>query len=63
MYHLIGDKMREYEVTIEYLEPRVAKVLVNADGDIEAEDLALEKFEDDFPDSEQIEIKEVKEVY
>ena len=54
--------MKEHEVTISYNEPRIAKVEIMADDDMEAEDLAVKEFEQTHPEAVDYEVEEVKEI-
>jgi len=54
--------MREHEVTISYNEPRIARVEVLADDDMEAEDMAVREFEQSHPEAIDVEVEDVKEI-
>lgn len=54
--------MREYEVSLKYNEPRIAKVEVVADDEVHAEDVAIREFEENHPEAIDVEIEEVEEV-
>ena len=53
--------MREYEVKIKYVEPRIADVQIWAEDDIHAEDVAMKEFEENHPEAIDPEIEEVNE--
>lgn len=58
--------MHTYEATIQYNEPRTATITVEAPNSmslVEAEDLIMEEFEDQYPEAVDAEIvSEVKEL-
>jgi len=53
--------MRDYEVSLKYNEPRIAKVEVVAEDEIHAEDVAVTEFEENHPEAVDVEVESVEE--
>lgn len=57
--------MHTHEVTINYVEPRTAKITVETKdvmSEVEIEDLAMEEFEDQYPEGIEPDVIEVKTI-
>lgn len=55
--------MYTHEVTIAYSEPRTATITLETKdmmSDVELEDMAIEEFEDQYPEAVDVEVMEVK---